>query len=411
MARDKVIVFHPERQHSHLTAYALQRAGLLELYLTGFYFKQARLLRLALALLPGALRARIERYLSKRRYPKLDEALIRTHPIHTIVDRLIVRSASVALLLPEFRRHELGRIENWAGRWVARRQPKALIAYDGCALSTLSAAHAAGAIAILDQTIGHVAEGREIMREEQARHPAWKDSAQVIDPDWMVEKCIAEARLADWILSPSDYVTSTLVKVGAAPARIVKIPYGVDVERFTPAPAHSSDKFRVLLVGLLTQRKGIMYLLEAARRLALPNLEVVLVGDLYVDRGTLAGYADLFTHVPHVADVQRLYRESDIFALPSLHEGSAQVTYEAMASGLPVVTTPNAGSVVRDGIDGFIVPVRDIDALMERIERLYRDRDLRAQMGRNGRQRIMEYTALAYSERLVAFIRGLTPPA
>jgi glycosyltransferase involved in cell wall biosynthesis len=410
-ARDRAIVFHPERQHSHLTAFALQREGLLELYLTGFYFKNAHWQRAGLGLLPATVRARIERTLSKRRYARLDDARIRTHALYTLADRLIARSTLGAALCPGFRRHELDWIEAWAGAWTERRRPKALIAYDGCALGAFRRAHAAGAVAILDQTIGHVAHGREIMRMEQAHYPAWKDSVPVIDPDWMIEKCIEEARTADWIIAPSDYVVSTLIEVGARPERIVKIPYGVDVERFTPAPAQPRDTFRLLLVGLLTQRKGIMYLLEAARRLALPNLQVVLVGHLFLDRAALAPYADLFTHVPHTTEIERYYRESDVFVLPSIHEGSAQVTYEAMASGIPVVTTPNAGSPVRDGIDGFIVPVRDIEALMERIERLYLDRDLRAQMGRNGREHILEFTALAYSERLSSFLRGIPAQA
>ncbi|HUC61857.1 MAG TPA: glycosyltransferase family 4 protein [Alphaproteobacteria bacterium] len=406
-ARDKVIVFHPERQHSHLTAHALQRADLLELYLTGFYFKDRGALATLLDLLPRSPRAALERRLARRRYGKLDDRLVLSRPLYILAERLIAHSALGRALWPGFRRDALAWMEAWAGGWVARRRPKALIAYDGAALGALARARAAGAVAILDQTIGHVKLGREIMREERARYPAWKDSFDAIDPDWMVEKCVEEVHGADRILAPSDYVISTLVEVGARPERIVKLPYGVDVERFAPAPRTPRAGFRILLVGILTQRKGIMYLLEAVRRLSLPGIEVVLVGNLYLDRATLAPYADVATHVPHVADIERFYRESDIFVLPSLHEGSAQVTYEAMASGVPVITTPNAGSPARDGIDGFVVPARDTEALMDRIERLYRDAALRAQMGVNARARIMEFTSLAYSERLVAFIRGL----
>jgi len=103
----------------------------------------------------------------------------------------------------------------------------------------------------------------------------------------------------------------------------------------------------------------------------------------------LKGYADLpgvrmmgFLGTPAAA-----YQQADIFVFPSLEEGSALVTYEAMACGLPVVTTPNAGSLVRDGVEGFIVPIRDPDALAERIEQLRADARLRQEMGRAARAR------------------------
>ena len=82
----------------------------------------------------------------------------------------------------------------------------------------------------------------------------------------------------------------------------------------------------------------------------------------------IAQYRDYFTyrtHVPHI-EMPRLFRQADIFVFPSLHEGSALCTYEALACGLPVITTANSGSVVRHGIDGFIVPIRDVEALTEK---------------------------------------------
>jgi glycosyltransferase involved in cell wall biosynthesis len=72
-------------------------------------------------------------------------------------------------------------------------------------------------------------------------------------------------------------------------------------------------------------------------------------------------------------EVRRHYQWADVFVFPSLCEGSAMVTYEALAAGLPVITTPNAGSVVRDGVDGFIVPIRDAEAIAAKLDLLARD--------------------------------------
>src|SRR5262249_27834906 len=106
---------------------------------------------------------------------------------------------------------------------------------------------------------------------------------------------------------------------------------------------------------------------------------------------------------------------------PSLHEGSALVTYEALASGLPVITTENAGSVVRDGVDGFVVPIRDVTALQEKILMLYQNRELRREMGARARERAEQFTWAAHRARLSALMgqilgkdliapEGQTPP-
>jgi glycosyltransferase involved in cell wall biosynthesis len=148
-------------------------------------------------------------------------------------------------------------------------------------------------------------------------------------------------------------------------------------------------------------------LLEAVRRLALPKSELVLAGRVIGSGRALAPYRDLFRHVPHVpyGEVHRLYQEADIFAFPSLHEGSAFANLEAMASGLPVVTTPNAGSLVRDGEDGYVVPIRDVDALMARIEVLHRDRALRARMGASARARAIAHGWNRHCTELDAWLR------
>ncbi len=107
-------------------------------------------------------------------------------------------------------------------------------------------------------------------------------------------------------------------------------------------------------------------------------------------------------------DVPELMSQASVFAFPSLDEGSARVTYEAMAAGLPVITTPNAGSLVRDSLDGYIIPIRDPDALAERLEFFYKYPEQARQMGKSGRERIKEFTWEKYGEELVkAYIKML----
>ena len=119
----------------------------------------------------------------------------------------------------------------------------------------------------------------------------------------------------------------------------------------------------------------------------------------------LRRWVELVGPVPR-SEIGAHYRWADVFLLPSLCEGSATVVYEALAAGLPVICTPNTGSVVRDGIDGFIVPIRDVDTLVDRVEWLARRDSLRHEMSANARRRAAEFTVTEYARRL---LRVITP--
>jgi glycosyltransferase involved in cell wall biosynthesis len=147
----------------------------------------------------------------------------------------------------------------------------------------------------------------------------------------------------------------------------------------------------------------VTHLLDAWRRLRLPGARLTLAGRLAepsLVRDLPAGVR--WTGALRRDRVRRLMSGSHVFAFPSLAEGSALVTYEAMAAGLPSVVTPESGSQVRDGADGFVVPRRDPAALAERLEALAEDPGLRARMGASARERIEgEYTWDHYRRRLV----------
>jgi glycosyltransferase involved in cell wall biosynthesis len=100
------------------------------------------------------------------------------------------------------------------------------------------------------------------------------------------------------------------------------------------------------------------------------------------------------------------YAWADVFLLPSICEGSATVIFEALATGLPVICTKNAGSVVRDGEEGFIVPVRDANQIVERLGRFVTDSSLWHEMSEKSLRRAREFTLEKYAERLIASITG-----
>ena len=200
-----------------------------------------------------------------------------------------------------------------------------------------------------------------------------------------------EIELADVILVGSRFAYESFVSQGIAPDRLRVIPYGADSQRFTPAAETARDdkRFKVLFVGQIGERKGVSHLLKAYQRFQKPDTELHLVGDYMPGLEVYAPYRDLYRHTPNVPQTRLpdLFRAADVFVFPTLVEGMGMVVLEAMACGLPVIVTPNGpDQVVRDGVDGYVVPACDPQAIVDRLERLYADADLRREMGRNARR-------------------------
>jgi glycosyltransferase involved in cell wall biosynthesis len=215
-------------------------------------------------------------------------------------------------------------------------------------------------------------------------------------------------QLADLILAPSEFVRRAVLDLGAAPEQVKLVPYGVDESwlRDTPNPIAG----RVLFVGSVGLLKGSHYLAEASRLLARRGfcVDIKVVGpcDPNVNHIPLFQGPRYVGQVPR-SEIKREFLAADVFVLPTIAEGSAVVTYEALACGIPVITTPNCGSVVRDGIDGFIIPIRNAEALADAIERVVSDRTLRTTLSANARERAKEFTWARYGERLIDALSSL----
>ncbi len=157
----------------------------------------------------------------------------------------------------------------------------------------------------------------------------------------------------------------------------------------------SDEIFRVLYVAYTTPLKGLHYLLDAWSKLNLPNSELVLVGgygaipeELKKKYEALVYKNSNIKWVGNSPTPEIYYRDASLFVLPSLTEGNSHVALEAMASGLPVITTENAHGLVEDSKTGFVVPIRDAYAIREKIEYLYTNPNIAKQMGKDARKAI-----------------------
>jgi glycosyltransferase involved in cell wall biosynthesis len=305
----------------------------------------------------------------------------------------------------------------WAGsrfsRLVAGRgfhDAAGLYAYSGDALEQMRAAKRKGMWVAVEQMIAPRDVVEQILTEEMRRYPDWVTGPAARNPhaDAFAARERAEWALADCIVCPSGFVRDHVVAEGGPAERCVIVPYGVDAKDQSGSMPRAPGPLRVLTIGEVGLRKGSPYVVEAAERLG-AAARIRMVGpDRLPDalRSRMGSSVELRGIVPR-AEISEQYRWADVFLLPSLCEGSATVVYEALASGLPVITTHSTGSVVRDGVEGLIVPERDAGAIVEAVRRLAANDDLRAVMSANARTTAAENTVAKYGARLLAVLSGL----
>lgn len=398
-----VIVAHPNVQHSLQLAVALQKHELLEVYLTRLYASTRHSPFNHLERLPSTLRSRILHSLLttyRRSHPELDAAKIEV--IDPLITLAIIAARRLGLVSASqwdtLLRRSSQRFQRAAATIAVARHARALVCYDRFALHAFEALEDTGIARVLDMSIAHPAALREILLEERERFPQFERSlsvAGVTDDDFA--QTVDEAMLADLVLVGSEFVRDTCVSNGVPANRIRVVPYGIDPNRFRSPPRDvGNGPLRVLFVGQIGQRKGITYLLDACRALGPAKIALKLCGTLIDGKEALADYDGHFEYVGYVphSKIHELYLQSDIFVLPTLAEGLSQVCLEAMASGLPVITTTHSGlaGIIEDGENGFIVPIRSAEAVADRLDHLYQARDRILSMGQAARTTASRFT-------------------
>lgn len=256
----------------------------------------------------------------------------------------------------------------------------------GTGLKLLERAKNEGTKTIGEPVNSHPAKLVELLSEEYARLGLKKrltlHTAQ--------KRLILELEQCDYLVVASNFLKQSYIEMGFDGDKIFVLPYGVNLSRFYPLSPPNQNltkpSFRVIYVAQISPRKGLVYLLEAWKQLNLKDAELLVIGAVQDEmKPVLAKYTGLFTHIPRVANEQlrEYYSSSDVFVLPSLEDGFAYVVPEAMACGLPVITTVNTGAseLIEHGKQGFVVPIRSSVAIAEYLELLYHNPQIRQQMG------------------------------
>ena len=408
MSAGKVIVSHPTG-NANVTAVvsALQEEELLAAFFTCIHWRpESALARLA----PRAIRSMFER----RARIQLPEHLVRTRPLRELARNLYIRAGKKHRIADARHRFSIDGVYRDLDSYVARCLRKfpdlrAVYAYEDGALRQFREAHRLGIHCIYDLPIGYWRANRKISEEEAELQPAWKGTLNALaDSDAKCALKDEEIGLADTVIVPSSFVKQTL-EMYPGVKKVVVNPFGVPANISPARELTKADQpLRVLYVGSLTQRKGIAYLFEAIEK-AGKAVTLTIIGRKVGHAEILDKYCERHRWIPSLPhhEILEEMRRHDVFVFPSLFEGLALVQGEAISQGLPVIATPNSGGVdiLRDGVDGYIVPIRDAEAIASRLLELHADRALLKRMSHSACEQAMRLDWKACQARTVAAVR------
>ena len=232
-----------------------------------------------------------------------------------------------------------------------------------------------------------------------------------------MEKENKEYELADYIMVPTDFVKKTFIDKGFPKEKIIKNPYGVNLNQFKPnkTKEHFNKVFRIIYTGTVSVRKGILYLLETFEELNIKNSELLIIGNTDKELNKkLKKYKNneniKFKNAIDQSSLKDFYNISDIFVTCSVEEGLSMVQLQAMSCGLPVVCTTHSGGqeIIDQGVNGYILPIRDKEKLKEKILYLYENQSFRIEMGENAKKKAnQQFSWESYGNNAISIYQNL----
>ncbi|HTD67065.1 MAG TPA: glycosyltransferase family 4 protein, partial [Candidatus Limnocylindria bacterium] len=375
----------------------LDDAGLLEVFFTTVGIR-------ADGMLPRSLPEPIRAQLARRAF-STHRARIQFHPWKELL-RLAGRE-SIDHVCFDLDAHVAAR---------CRQHPagiRAVYCYEDVARDTFRLARERGWTNFYDLPIAYWETSQTLLREEAQRWPEWEPTLiGTRDSREKLDRKTEELELADVVLCPSNFVLESLPDAARLNKTCVVVEFGsptVPISGVMETRQNAGGTLKILFAGSMTQRKGLADLFTAMKLLQDRDVELVVMGapiaPMEFYRQQFAGFR---YEAPRAhADVLDLMQSCDVLVLPSIVEGRALVQQEAMACGLPLIVTPNAGAedLIDEGQTGFLVPIRSPENLAEKIEWFVDHRELLPEMRIAARAKAREYTWERYGEKIVNTVR------
>jgi glycosyltransferase involved in cell wall biosynthesis len=348
-----------------------------------------------------------------RRGYDLPHYKIKTHPAREVV-RLLAGKAGLRWLT----KHDTGwasidrvwsRLDEIAASYLResheRLKLRVVYAYEDCALRSFETAEQLGLRRVYDLPIAYWETAQRLLHAEAQRYPEWEPTlGGTRDSQEKLARKTRELDLAETVICPSAFVLNSLPEQVRAAKRCVVAPFG------SPPVIHQSHRtdgktLRILFAGALSQRKGLADLFAAMKLVGSGRAELVVMGSAILPMEFYRHQFPDFTYEPpraHAA-VLRLMQSCDVLVLPSIVEGRALVQQEAMACGLPLIVTRNAGGedLIIEGETGFLVPAGSPAAIAEKIEWFLENRGKLPGMRVAARAKAAELTWPTYGAKIL----------
>ncbi len=371
---------YPEGAVTAIAAALTQRADV-----TVFTSFHAHTLQRLSWVFPSQIRARVRRRALRRSWPGLEadhvhEVALFAEAIRMAAYHLpISRATASRAMYWQKRRFDLSVASTLGGSAA-----DLFVGIQASAMASLRASRRLGLRSVLHFVNSHPAVQNRLLREiggvPAGHHELIRDDV-ARDGD-------AELYAAELVLVPSAFVADQLVQRGVPIDRIRVEPYGVDVSRFLaqPGAAAGGPRTRYLFLGQISHRKGVKFLLEAARKV--PEVDFTLIGPL-VSPEVMQRMPENVRYLGErpFAELPGIMAGYDAFVLPSLEDAYPLAVLEAMAAKLPVITTDHVGNanLVQQFSAGIVVPVGNSEAIASAVMKLQQDPVERTAMGERGR--------------------------
>lgn len=403
----QIVISHSGKQHSYHVAKSLNDLGYLNQFYTSSYIKHDILQNY---FLKNNNQFWIRRFLTGLAGKKVEANWRFEIPEHL---GKIFKYNSKKIEELVYSRDE--KFDTYISSILSKTKPNYFWGFQGSCLKSLKAVKKYGGIAICELATAHITFAKQILNEEKLLHPDWSDSISNVDfPKNYENRLVEEPNEADIVIAASAFTKLSLTESGISESKIHVLPLGADVEhiKYFEKKRDKNKPLKLLYAGTVTQRKGIYYLLEAMKNFHKSEVELHVIGNIFGSGIAFEKYKNVYTYHGAVSQQKlfEMYHEFDALVLPTIFEGFALVIVEAMAAGLPVITTAHSigPELIIDDQNGYIVPIRNIDAIKESIEKIVNKTEYEfEEMSKNARLSALNYSWEKYKQRLKVFLENI----
>ena len=378
----KIIVAHPDKQHSFKTAVAVSEMGALDKYITTVYDKPGSLTHFIAKFTKGDFKKKLQAHKTAE-IP--DNKVKQFSELLSLLLLILVRTDKNRRFYSKVKACRDKACNKKVAKYCKKNEIDAVISYDVVSAQLYDALGNYKIIKILDMSAPHFDYMCKIFENEVEKHSDSSLNTLLVSPMFLYwrEQSKKEIVCADAFLVASDFTKKSLIESGADGDKIFKCVYGLNHTFFNTddRKENQSNLLRCVYVGSVTEQKGCRYLFEAIKQIKSNNdlqVEFTVVGGYAPSNPLIKSVESYCNFVGYVLpnELKNILLQSDVFIFPSLADGFGFSVLEAMACGVVPICSKNAGvsDLIEDDKNGFLVDPADTGTIYKKLEFLHNNK-------------------------------------